>query len=800
MFTNKYRKEYEDVSYNFSSLNFADFEDLVLDLIGREIGVRFEGFAEGPDGGIDGRHAKGILSTVLQAKHYLGSPYSALKSKMKLERRSINKLCISRYILVTSHPLTPANKKELAEIIGPALKSESDIFNPTDLNALIRKFPDIEKAHIKLWLTGKGVLERVIYAASHAYNNITVNEIEDKLRVFAPNPSLEQAQKTLEDNHVVIISGPPGVGKTTLAEMLSYAYIAEEWKVNAIRSLDDGFVAINIDDKEKQIFLFDDFLGKIALDSRSLSHKDSDLLKFINSIRKSPNARFILTTRAYIFEEARLVSEHLDDQRLNISKYVLDVGVYNRRIKARILYNHLLVAQTPMTHISALIKSGEIAKIVDHRNYNPRIIEWMTDETHIKDIIPEEYTEAFIHMLDNPRRLWDKAFRKHISKKCQHLLFALFFSSEYGVNLNDLEGTYNSLHPHLCSKYGEVHDPKDFEESLKILEGGFITIKNRDVRFVNPSLKDYLAEYLNDLALISNFPTCATQSEWAKELWMYGKEIIDPSVVGNIDQIFEDIFSSKEKPKKQLDELKSFALSFISVAENFLDLPVWKREVREYGYSMSVTGLSNTERIELLLKWWGITQDIRFAKISLSLADNPVDGLSSWRDGEEAVELIYYLRDGDYYEGFPFSTELADKLETAYLSMLEQDVSSDDLEKISDVVENNIKHLGENIINAVKDVVHREFDDVKDVVSEIDSESTLDDHIIMLKKLGERASINSQKIDGAVEIAESRIVELQEEEELYQASTPDLSSSATETIDKFDDLALNNLFSPLLDV
>lgn len=786
-------------TYDFKNLSYADFEDLARDLIGKEIGVRFEAFAEGPDGGMDGRHTKGAHSTILQAKHFIGSTYSTLKSKIKLERKAIDKLCPSRYILVTSHPLTPPKKKLLAEIIGPTLKSESDIFSPADLNVLIRKFPDIEKSHIKLWLMGTGVLERVIYAASYAYNNITVSEIEAKLRIFAPNPSLEQAQKTLEDNHVLIISGPPGVGKTTLAEILSYAYVAEEWKLHAIRNLDDGFVAIDINDKEKQIFLFDDFLGKIALDSRSLSHKDSDLSKFINRIRKSPNARFILTTRAYIFEEARLVSEYLDDQRLNISKYVLDVGVYNRRIKARILYNHLLVSQTPMTHISALIKSGKIVKIVDHKNYNPRIIDWMTDETHIKDIVPEKYPKAFIDMLDNPSRLWDKAFRKHISKKCQHLLFALFFSSEYGVDLDDLGATYNSLHPHLCSKYGEANDPKDFEEALKILEGGFIAISNRKVRFVNPSLKDYLAEYLSDFALISDFPACAQRGDWARELWRYGEKTIDPSVK-NVALTFENIWSPKEKPKKQVENLKSFTLSFLSIAESFLDLPVWKREATNYGYSVSITDLSNTDRIELLLNWWGATRDIRFANLSLSLADNPIDGLSSWRDGEEAIELIHNLRDEGYYEGFPFPTELADKLETAYISMLEQGVSSDYLEKISDAAENWNKFLGDSVINAIEDAVRREFDDVENIVSEMDSESMLDDQIKMLKKLGERINFNSHEIERVVEVAKSRIIELQEEEETYQAKSPDLGSSSNNSTDTFDDTALLNLFRPLLDV
>ncbi|KAK0329903.1 hypothetical protein LTR94_034883, partial [Friedmanniomyces endolithicus] len=107
--------------------------------------------------------------------------------------------------------------------------------------------------------------------------------------------------------------------------------------------------------------------------------KDSDLARFIKRVRSSANARFILTTRAYILEEARRVSEYLADQRLDVSKYILDVGIYTRRIRARILYNHLLVAETPPEHIRALIESGKLADIVDHKNYNPRVIEWMTD-------------------------------------------------------------------------------------------------------------------------------------------------------------------------------------------------------------------------------------------------------------------------------------------------------------------------------------------------------------------------------------------------------------------------------------
>jgi energy-coupling factor transporter ATP-binding protein EcfA2 len=156
---------------------------------------------------------------------------------------------------------------------------------------LLKKHPDIEKSNIKLWLSSSAVLDRVVQAASHTYTSITRSEIESKVKVYAKNPSFDASSYILEKQHILIISGPPGVGKTTLAEMLAFSYIADDWELNAIRSLDDGFSAIR--DSKKQIFFFDDFLGKVALDRNALSSKDSELSKFIGRIRKSSNARFI---------------------------------------------------------------------------------------------------------------------------------------------------------------------------------------------------------------------------------------------------------------------------------------------------------------------------------------------------------------------------------------------------------------------------------------------------------------------------------------------------------------------------
>ncbi|TCR97808.1 restriction endonuclease [Rhizobium sp. BK418] len=548
--------------YDFANLSPIEFEGLCADLVASETGLRFETFAEGPDGGVDGRHGRADGDIIIQTKHYKNSSWSDLQKAVKAERKNVALLGPSEYYLLTSQALTPKKKEKLISLLDHPSVDASRVWGRTELNGYLAKHSAVERRHIKLWLSSAAVLDRLLKSDIAVFSEATVEEIERILNVFVVNPSLNRSAEILKSTHCLIISGPPGVGKTTLAQVLAADYSEEGWELVSVASIDNAFRAFRRD--ARQVFVFDDFLGKIRLDAASLARDDGHIARFMSVVLKDKTKRFILTTRAYILNAARELSEALDDKKVELSEMVLDLATYTRELKARILYNHLYHSEIDRVSIDALLEGDVVRQIVDHRNYMPRIIQWMTDEIMQRHVAPSDYPKAFLDTLANPEKIWEKAFKQHISGKAQILLHCMFLSeqerySNSGIKLDTLRGFFNRA----IIEFGTIKRAElrgsIFEETLREVKSSFVVIENDKANFINPSVQDYLSRESSDVTVAATLAGCVPTVSGALSIWKKLDFKVTDSVRHQVAvSLLEALSDSSVSGKLALHELAGF--------------------------------------------------------------------------------------------------------------------------------------------------------------------------------------------------------------------------------------------------
>ena len=106
------------------------------------------------------------------------------------------------------------------------------------------------------------MLERVLNAGIFGESDRHLDRDRQRLSRYVPNPSFDRAQTLLDESHFCIVAGIPGIGKTTLAEVL-LADLVDRHGFSAYRVAHDLSELRAIKNpKSKQVFYFDDFLGQ----------------------------------------------------------------------------------------------------------------------------------------------------------------------------------------------------------------------------------------------------------------------------------------------------------------------------------------------------------------------------------------------------------------------------------------------------------------------------------------------------------------------------------------------------------
>lgn len=661
--------------YDFSSLNDKEFEHLCADLLTCHLGSRVERFKVGRDGGVDGRFFSSEGSeVVIQYKHWLKSGLPALiRSIENTEAEKVKKLNPKRYIFVTSLTLSRANKQNIKNLFFPYILTESDVFGNEDLNDILSNNIEVEKKHYKLWISSTSVLTTMLHSAIVGRSKYKLEEIIEESSKYVVTQSHNQAMEKLENLHSVIITGSPGVGKTFLADQLCQYYTANGYEFCFIENSLNEAEAIYREDSS-QVFYFDDFLGRnflLALDS----HQDSHVINFIKRIERDKKKRFILTSRSNILNQGKGLSDLFDIRNVDKSEYELSISSLTDIDKAKILYNHIWFGDLDEEYISEIYEGGRYLRIIKHKNFNPRLISFITDNHRLSDIKPSEYWEYIDRTLSNPKDIWRNVFDVQVDDICKHIVIAV---SLHGKSIS--ESRLRSLYSELVSNKTFATQNKSYDSVIRLLVGALlnrIVLSKGNVLYdlFNPSIADFvIANYLNEF-------------NYVDELLISLKT---PESISNLNSLKVSGVISKDYYKKILES----QLIRLSKLNDRFEIDSYKLRILFFGsYSLLPQG-AVLEYIQSLVNsalssgpcTYGIDY-FEFINWSLSLglisADNAAfnNHLKDWvyeypKDMEEFIPISKLVSVVDY----PPST-LTAKLKEQYIEYLSDDITRDVIEE-----------------------------------------------------------------------------------------------------------------------
>lgn len=497
--------------YDFSTLNSTDLEELVCDLLNakeasQNSAIKFRTFKEGKDRGIDLLYSTNDdrYSIVGQVKHYYKSGATRLVRDLEIEKTKVNLLKPDRYIFATSVDLSADQIEDIYNMFSPHIKSRDDIYTKKELNSLIDRFPFVLDWHFKVWFSSAEILRKLDTYLSLKYSEVFIeNRIKSRLRLYVETEQLRKAREVLTDNNIVIITGEPGVGKTTHAEMLLYELVKDGYRAHVIDGDIKAFRKLLNDSNDKQVFYFDDFLGHTQKEIHKAQATESSLLGIMQSIDWSKNKKLILTTRTYILNSAIDNSEKLRRLYLKGNELSVSLDNYPEEYRNRLIYNHIDESDLPDGYKAVLRNESILQFLINHKNFYPRSIEYITSYRNIKCDSPGQFSDFIKQNFNKPDEIWRHAYENQI-EDIDRMLLSTLLSFGTPIDIKHLEQAFNKRIDYEVAESGFQRPVNAFRKSLRRLIGSFLSSRldfkreSHEISFLNYSLEDFLIMYLKE--------------------------------------------------------------------------------------------------------------------------------------------------------------------------------------------------------------------------------------------------------------------------------------------------------------
>lgn len=503
--------------YQYGNLSDFEFELLCRDIMERKLGCPLRCFAPGRDGGVDITETKLSGKHMVQVKHYIDSPYRTLLSSLKRELPKVKQKQPEHYYVCCAKQLTAQNISEIYQLFSDYMDDAEAVVDRVEIDNFLHKKEnaDILERHYKLWLESTSVLEQLGNQDIAIDCDAFFYQIEKEQKLFVKTKYYEEGRQILENEHMLMLLGDPGVGKTMLTKMLALAFVAEGYRIRYTTNgeLSDLKRALSVDRKRKELIVLDDCLGQHYFKMQET--KENELLALVKYIMHNPNKLLIMNSRVTIFHEARERScdfrYFMDDENIKIRK--LEMNGLDEEEKGWIFYNHLYFSGIPEEYYQNISKDRRYRAIVRHPNYTPRLVEFVTKKKNYEQVAPDCYATFIMDCLRNPTELWKDEFTRKLGAEDRALLLTLYSLTDTSVEEPVLVRAFLKR---LSGLKGMDTTRNLYEEALRRLTDSMVQLMEQNGRkrigVCNPSINDFLKNYIRENPMEqANMPAYATE-------------------------------------------------------------------------------------------------------------------------------------------------------------------------------------------------------------------------------------------------------------------------------------------------
>jgi len=340
--------------------------------------------------------------------------------------------------------------------------------------------------------------------------------------------------------------------------------------------------------------------------------------------------------------------------------------------KAKIFYNHLYFNEIDDERFSTIRESENYYQILGHKNYNPRIVEFVTRKDNYSKHKPRDYFKYVIGSLENPKDIWADEFNNRLRAEDRVFMYCLYSLTNQSVDIDILQEVFKKR----LSCMPNIDTTKNvFEDTLKRLSESLVRIIDnygkKMISVANPSINDYISEFLKNNELecddivgnalyfeqyINILPKKYT-SEEVTELFVSGKIMSVKTVNNSIEYYY--LRTMKENPL--LGSITFEKKAFVSALEKLRVTNINVKSISKL--LIDIFHINFIENNDLL-------KDILNGEAIITILQH-----LTREDCEGFGELIFRLIGSDDDLHGSFSDDLYDQLQDKYISYINEQMS-----------------------------------------------------------------------------------------------------------------------------